>query len=151
LLSEVDKDFKGYWLGSQANAFFVPSLAQRLKKNLAECLEISSKLDIDPQKEIINSKKPENDEEARALFHVIADKKILSSNNDQEPNIINIEKDQEAAFHTIKNYFTPKKTIETQAAINLLLDKGVNHSQIAAKVGVSQASIYRLASLKKNS
>ncbi|MGD0644696.1 MAG: hypothetical protein ABSA75_07310 [Candidatus Bathyarchaeia archaeon] len=59
------------------------------------------------------------------------------------------EKDLEAAFLKLRAAFAPKS--EIQNAILFLLRRGLTPAQIAAKVGASQASIYRLSSLKKNS
>jgi DNA-directed RNA polymerase specialized sigma subunit len=175
LLNEVGKDFKGDWLGTTSNSLFIPSLATRLKRTLAECVEIADKSPNNTvlivKKEIIKDKKP--DPEESALSHVINDKneiltakkeqeQIINDKKDREPAFLNdkkilndektdsqLEKDREEALIIIKNYFMPKSPVEAQNAISFLLGKGSTHNQIAKEVNISTASIYRVAS--KNS
>jgi hypothetical protein len=136
IISEVERTFKGGWLGIAENSLFIPSLATRLKRNLAECVEITAELNS--INKIVQIPR-EKTEEERAFSHI------------EKPVNVEPQNDSvEEAFLKLRNYFVPKLSAsEIESIIAFLMEQGFTRIKIAEKVGAAQSTIYKFSTVKK--
>jgi hypothetical protein len=159
IISEVERNFKGGWLGTVQNSLFIPSLATRLKRNLAECVDITAELNsIGKITEILQ---PKTDEE-RAFSHIeiplpqiitapsAAPVETHDSMQKKDSTEENPKDSIEENILKLRNYFVPKlSALEVHNAVSYLLKEGMTKSQIAEKVGAGESTIYKFSTAKK--